>query len=92
MKPARILYERKLPGGGFVQVEEDAVDDVHRGRIAVERRADPDRRDGHVPPIIASAEGASSQNVIRQLLEIASDNVAIARELLRMHTGGRAHF
>ena len=93
LKPARVLYERPLPGGGFVQVEEEQGDPaVHRGRVAVERRSDPDRRDGHEPPIIASAEGASAHNVVRQLLEIANDNVAIARELLRLHMNGRARF
>lgn len=93
MKPARVLYERQLPGGGFVHVEEESGEaDVHRGHVAVERRSDPERRDGHEPPVIASAEGASSQSVFRQLLEIATDNVAIARELLRRHMGGRARF
>ncbi|MFN8573589.1 MAG: hypothetical protein U0132_16160 [Gemmatimonadaceae bacterium] len=93
IKPVRVLYERPLPGGGYVQVEEDAsAQAVHRGHVAVERRSDPDRREGHEPPIIASAEGASAQSVVRQLLEIATDNVAIARELLRRHMGGRARF
>lgn len=93
MKAARILYQRELPGGGFVHVHEEAADEaVHRGHVAVERRTDPDRRDGHEPPIIAMAEGASAQSVIRQLLEVATDNVAIATALLRRQVGGRAKF
>lgn len=93
MNGARVVYQRTLPGGGFVHVEEeDGVASRHRGRVAVERRADPLRRDGHAPPIIAVAEGATLHGVIRQLLEIASDNVAIARALLHRHLGGRANF
>jgi hypothetical protein len=87
-------YQRELPGGGFVQVEEDSTggDGTHRVVVLVERRTDPARRDGHRPPIIASAEGASSQGVFRQLLEIAGDNVAVARALLRWQSDGRARF
>ncbi|MEP7345931.1 MAG: hypothetical protein ABI877_11715 [Gemmatimonadaceae bacterium] len=92
MKDPKIVYERPLPGGGYVHVEEeDGKASVHRGRVAVERRVDPTRRDGHEPPIIAVAEG-TEQNVIRQLLEIATDNVAIARALLHQQAGGRARF
>ena len=93
MTDTRTLYQRALPGGGFVHVEQEAGKTaIHRGRIAVERRVDPMRRDGHEPPIIAAAEGTSAQSVIRQLLEIATDNVAIARALLRRQVGGRARF
>ena len=72
--------------------EETAEHAVHRGHVAVERRSDPERREGHEPPIIAVAEGASAQSVLRQLFEIASDNVAIARALLRWRSDGRAKF
>jgi hypothetical protein len=87
-------YHRELPGGGFVQVEEVSPGDegAHRVNVSVERRADPSRRSGHQPPVIASAEGASRQGVFRQLLEIANDNVAIARALLRWQSDGRARF
>jgi hypothetical protein len=93
MKDSRILYQRELPGGGYVHVEEESTAaPVHRAHVAVERRTDPTRRSGHEPPIIAVAEGASAHNVFRQLLEIASDNVAIARALLRWRSDGRARF
>jgi hypothetical protein len=89
----RILYRRPLPGGGYVNVEEESAEaSLHRGHVAVERRADPERREGHEPPIIATAEGTSAQSVLRQLFEIASDNVAIARALLRWRSDGRARF
>jgi hypothetical protein len=88
-----MTYQRELPGGGFVQVEEDSTGDgSHRATVSVERRSDPVRREGHQPPVIASAEGASRQGVFRQLLEIANDNVAIARALLRWQSDGRARF
>lgn len=94
MVQRRILYLRELPGGGFVNVEEEppSQDEHHRARLTVERRADPVRRDGHAPPVIATAEGSSTHSVFRQLLEIASDNVAIARALLRWQSDGRARF
>jgi len=93
MTDFRTVYERPLPGGGFVHVEqEDDRTSVHRAHVAVERRVDPNRRDGHEPPIIAVAEGTTAQSVVRQLLEIATDNVAIARALLRRQSGGRARF
>ena len=94
MSRPRVLYRRELPGGGFVDVQEEPDVDgpVHRGQIAVERRSDPSRRDGHEPPVIATAEGNSTHSVFRQLLEIASDNVAIARALLRWQSDGKARF
>jgi hypothetical protein len=80
-----ILYSRDLPGGGYVLVEADtpAESTTHRAHVTVERRADPTRRDGHIPPVIASAEGESYSRVVQQLYSIAADNVSIARHLLR---------
>ena len=94
MQRPRILYQRELPGGGFVNVNEDPASpgEPHRAHVLVERRSDPARRDGHEPPVIASAEGGSTNSVFRQLLEIASDNVAIARALLRWQSDGKARF
>jgi len=94
-QPRRILYRRNLPGGGFVNIEaEGGATDIqlHRAVITVERRSDPARRDGHHPPVVAVAEGPSSQSVFRQLLEIAGDNIAIARALLRSQADGRPRF
>ena len=80
-----ILYRRDLPGGGYVLVEAESPAEAHvqRAHVTVERRADPTRRDGHTPPVIASAEGESYTRVLQELYAIASDNVAIARHLLR---------
>lgn len=86
------LYRRTLPGGGYVNVaaESPSVPGTHRAYVAVERRADPIRREGHIPPVVAAAEGTTHQTVLAQLLEIAADNVAVARALLRWQSGGRA--
>ena len=91
---SKILYERELPGGGYVHVEEDALrsTDTHRAHVTVERRTDRTRRDGHEPPVIASAEGRTTQGVFGELLRIAQDNVAIAKALLRLRGDGKAMF
>jgi len=92
--PRRTLYRRNLPGGGFVNVETESAtpEQVHRAVITVERRSDPSRRDGHHPPVVAVSEGPSAQGVFRQMLEIAADNIAIARALLRSQADGRPRF
>ena len=91
---SKVVYQRDLPAGGFVHVEQEdpANTQTHRAHVTVERRTDPTRRDGHEPPVIASAEGRSSQNVFGELLRIAQDNVAIAKALLRLRGDGRAKF
>jgi hypothetical protein len=78
------LYSRELPGGGYVVIEElPAEEGIFRAQLTVERRTDPVRRDGHEKPVIATAEGASAEDVYRDLVQIASDNVAVARCILR---------
>jgi hypothetical protein len=54
-----------------------------RGRISVERRVDPKRREGHTPPVIAEVDAPSQAAVFQELYRIASDNVAIARGLIQ---------
>jgi hypothetical protein len=81
-----LLYSRELPSGGFVLIEADTAEGgLHHAFVAVERRADPSRRAGHEPPVIAEAHGASRTVVFKELYAIARDNVAIARALLRWH-------
>lgn len=91
MPPEKTLYRRILPGGGYVNVDLEAPSEsgVHRAYVAVERRSDPVRRDGHTPPIVAKAEGGTRQSVFTQLLAIAADNVAVARALLRFRSDGK---
>jgi len=94
MSADKTLYRRTLPGGGYVNVDLDSpsVSGTHRAYVAVERRTDPARRDGHTPPVVASAEGGTRQSVFAQLLAIAADNVAVARALLRWKSDGKARF
>lgn len=93
MDKTKVLYERPLPGGGFVHVEEAGASDpaVHRVHVAVERRSDPSRREGHEPPVIAAEEGGSLAQLVRRLVAVASDNVEVAKGLLR-RSNGRARF
>jgi hypothetical protein len=78
------LYSRELPGGGYVVIEALAPDGaIHRAQLAVERRTDPLRRDGHERPIIATAEGPTAEIVYNDLYRIATDNVAVAQCILR---------
>jgi hypothetical protein len=83
------LFERQLPGGGFVAIEVEPEKPlwgkpVFRGRVVVERRA-ISRRDGHEPPVISTASGPSLNDVINQLLPAAQSNATIGAALLRLH-------
>ncbi len=84
MWESELLYSRELPGGGHVTIERRPPEGTQvSARVAVERRGDPVRRDGHEPPVIAEAASATAADVFRELYEIASDNVAIARGLIQ---------
>lgn len=84
MKGPSMIYARELPGGGFVSIETlDADAAACRGRISVERRADPTRRAGHAPPVVAEVSGRTEAEVFHELYPIAADNVAIARAILK---------
>jgi hypothetical protein len=85
-----VLFTRELPGGGYVAIESlPEVAGVHRARVCVERRTDPDRRLGHVPPIIVTLEGASPAELFEQLYRIAVDNVEIARGIMKWQAARR---
>ena len=91
MQSSHVLYSRELPGGGVVTIE--ALPDERsacRARVTVERRSDPERREGHVPPVIAEAEAPSRAMAFEELYAIASDNVAVARGLIRWQAARRA--
>ena len=84
MAEEAVLFTRELPGGGYVAIESlSAADGVHRARVSVERRIDPERRLGHVAPIIVTLEGASEAELFEELYRIAVDNVEIARGIMR---------
>ncbi|HEX6533065.1 MAG TPA: hypothetical protein VF041_00625 [Gemmatimonadaceae bacterium] len=86
-----LLYSRELPGGGMVMIESQSRESpTCRARVAVERRSDPKRREGHPPPVIAEAEGSTESTVFAELYEIAADNVAVARGLIQWQARRRA--
>lgn len=84
------LYRRPMPGGGYVEVELDALPsdvtpeaEAIRGRVILERRADPGRRYGHRAPVVAEMAGDDRDELMAELFRLASDNVALARNLMR---------
>jgi len=87
------LYRRPMPGGGYVEVELDVVRmtaegapgrQQHRGRVVMERRADPGRRYGHRAPVIMELAGDDRDELTSELFRLAQDNVALAQSLLRL--------
>ena len=85
-----VLYARNLPGGGVVRIESvaDGTEEAE-ARVVVERRSDPDRRDGHEAPVIAEERGGDKRSLLEKLVQLASDNVAIARGLQRLQRRNR---
>jgi hypothetical protein len=79
------FYTRALPGGGYVLIESkrEADSALVRALLLVERRADPTRRVGHPPPVVAEAIATDAQRAIDALIEIATDNVEVARAIQR---------
>lgn len=57
-EPSR-LYHRELPGGGYVTIElvRDDMAAADLVEQTLERRSEPVRREGHVPPAVAVADG-----------------------------------
>ena len=87
------LYRRPMPGGGYVEVELEAahvpadgttVSRRHRGRVVMERRADPGRRSGHRAPVLAELASDDRDELMSELFRLAQDNAALARSLLRL--------
>ena len=92
------LYRRPMPGGGYVEVEldgspTDAASSGRgaplRGRIVMERRADPGRRYGHSAPVVAELASDDHDELIADLFRLARDNAALARNLMRLADGRR---
>lgn len=92
------VYCRPMPGGGYVEVELDASQAdaasggaraTWRGRIVMERRADPGRRHGHPAPVLAELTGDDHDELIADLFRLARDNAALARSLMRREMGRR---
>jgi len=82
-RQAERLFNRDLPGGGYVAIELVDRNGGRRVRVMVERRSDRARRQGHAPPIIMD-EDWKPERGFGELYRVACDNVAIARALLKM--------
>ena len=78
-----LLYSRDLPGGGFVAIDAVAASPGQHARLWVERRADPLRRAGHLPPIIAECAAEDAESALAALQPIASDNLVLALAIRR---------
>lgn len=84
------LYRRELPGAGYVAIDltlsvddsTTAEGDRTRIRLYVERRADEDRRVGHIPPVVAEYSGDQRASEMGELYRMAADNAALARALI----------
>ena len=79
-----LVYRRELPGGGYVAINVDGERGLVRSRVCVERRAREARRDGHLPVVIAEADGDDRSAAFGDLYRLATDNAAIARALLEI--------
>ena len=86
------LYRRPMPGGGYVEVEleipapegDQGPDCMLHGRIIMERRADASRRYGHQAPVVAELRGDDRDELMAELFQLARDNAALARNLMRL--------
>ena len=91
------FYRRPMPGGGYVEVElevptlgaSEQRDRMLRGRIVMERRADPKRRSGHQAPVVAELAGDDRDELMADLFQLAQDNAALARNLMRLQAALR---
>jgi hypothetical protein len=80
----KAVYRRELPGGGYVAINVERERELMRTRVFVERRARDARREGHLPVVIAEAEGDDRSAAFGDLYRLAADNAAIARALLEI--------
>lgn len=84
------VYWRELPGGGYVAIDVRRDAEPARTLVSVERRSRHERRDGHHPVVIAEADGDERSPAFAELYQMAADNAAIARALLRIEGPQRA--
>ena len=84
------IYQRELPGGGYVKIDVMREENLPRTRVSVERRAKHERRPGHRPVVIAQADGDERSPAFGDLYRMAADNAAIARRMLEIEGPQRA--
>jgi hypothetical protein len=85
-----LVYQRELPGGGYVAIDVHRDREVPRTSVSVERRAKHERRPGHKPVVIAQAVGDERSPAFADLYRMACDNAAIARAMLELEGPQRA--
>lgn len=89
------LYERELPGGGFVAIDVCTLRagdrEVPVTRLCVERRQTHERRVGHDAPVIAEVEGDERSAGFATIFQMARDNAAVARGILDWQAQRRYH-
>jgi hypothetical protein len=93
MSLSAVRYSRDLPGGGYVAIDvrpDGSGTGGHHARLWVERRADPARRTGHLPPVIVQTAAQELEGAVAELRAIAADNVALAQALRHWARGGGA--
>jgi len=88
--PRAILYTRELPGGGYVTIDSVADGRGLHARLWVERRADPTRRSGHLPPVIAECDATDPDSALGELRPLAQDNLSLALAIRRWQVSRRA--
>ena len=84
------VYLRTLPSGGYVAIAAEPVQPLFapsrmRGRVVVERRAEP-RRQGHIPPVVAVAERDDVASILAALMPLAESDELLSQTLLRRAT------
>jgi len=77
------VYERQLPGGGFVAIEVTPMRNLlgqrkYHGEVVVERRIQAERRQGHSAPTVAEVNATTISSVFHELFPVAQSNVAVA--------------
>lgn len=82
-RSAERIYERTLPGGGFVAIEVTPVRNVlgvrkYQGDVVIERRGERERRKGHRAPSVAHARAATVATILHDLFPVAHSNVILA--------------
>ena len=85
-----LVYQRELPGGGYVAIDVRRDREIPRTCVSVERRAKHERRPGHKPVVIAQATGDERSPAFADLYRMACDNAAIARAMLEIEGPQRA--
>lgn len=86
MLKGEMVYQRALPGGGFVAIYALPVRSLFgqrrvQGNLVVERR-DADRRVGHDPVVVARSTGADVSDVMERLYPVAQSNTLVAAHCL----------